>query len=119
MENPEIELICTVYNINYGKNREPLEKCTFLREYMIFIDYVRDNRANGYDNLEYSIEAAIDRCIEGNVLREFLTKRRAKVVKILPFISKICLAYTKIICYYHLKADNHLQADVLYEQSRF
>ncbi|MDE6635487.1 MAG: hypothetical protein K2K09_02635 [Lachnospiraceae bacterium] len=51
---------------------------------MIFVDYVRvNNRVNGYDNPEYSIEAAIDRCIEENVLREFLIKRRTEVVKIM------------------------------------
>lgn len=79
-----ISLTCTVYNINYGKNRELLEKCTFLKEYMIFVDYVRENhRIYGYDNLEHSIETAIDRCIEENVLREFLIKRRVEVVKMM------------------------------------
>ncbi|MGN0153622.1 MAG: hypothetical protein ACI4A3_04175, partial [Lachnospiraceae bacterium] len=83
MENPEIELTCKVYNINYGKNRELLEKCSFLKEYMIFVDYVRENhRINGYENLEHSIETAIDRCIEENVLREFLIEHRSEVVKV-------------------------------------
>lgn len=41
VENPELELTCRVYNINYGKNRELLENCSFLREYMTFVDYVR------------------------------------------------------------------------------
>lgn len=84
VENPEIELTCTVYNINHGKNGELLEKCKFLRDYMIFVDYVRENRrVNGYDNPGHSIETAIDRCIEENVLREFLIKRRTEVVKIM------------------------------------
>lgn len=83
VENPEVELICKVYNINYGKNRELLEKCPFLKEYMTFVDYVRENhRANGYENLEHSIEMAIDRCIEENVLREFLMEHRTEVVKV-------------------------------------
>ncbi|MBD8973356.1 MAG: hypothetical protein EGQ63_05905 [Clostridiales bacterium] len=43
MEHPEIELVCTVYNINYGKNRELLEKCPFLKEYMVFVDYERES----------------------------------------------------------------------------
>lgn len=83
VENPEIELTCKVYNINYGKNRELLEKCPFLKEYMIFVDYVRENhRANGYEELEHSIELAIDRCIEEDVLREFLMEHRTEVVKV-------------------------------------
>lgn len=83
MEHPEIELVCTVYNINYGKNRELLEKCPFLKEYMTFVDYVRENhRINGYEQLEHSIETAIDRCIEENVLRSFLMEHRSEVVKV-------------------------------------
>ena len=84
VENPEIELVCKVYNINYGKNQELLEKCPFLKEYMIFVDYVRENhRVNGYENLEHSIETAIDRCIEENVLRKFLMEHRSEVVKVM------------------------------------
>lgn len=83
MERPEIELVCTVYNINYGKNRKLLEKCPFLKEYMTFVDYVRENhRINGYEQLEHSIEMAIDRCIEENVLRSFLMEHRSEVVKV-------------------------------------
>lgn len=29
VENPEVELTCRVYNINYGKNQELLSKCSF------------------------------------------------------------------------------------------
>ena len=84
VKNPEIELTCRVYNINYGKNRRLLEQCPFLRDYMIFVDYVRSkHKENGYDDLEHCIELAIDRCIEENVLREFLIRRRTEVVKVM------------------------------------
>lgn len=83
MDDPEIELKCTVYNINYGKNQTLLKKCPFLNEYMIFVDYVRENhRVNGYEDLEHSIETAIDRCIFENVLRDFLIEHRSEVVKV-------------------------------------
>ena len=83
MEDPEVELTCRVYNINYGKNKELLAKCSFLKEYMIFVDYVRRNHKEaGYENLEHAIELAIDRCIEENVLREFLMEHRTEVVKV-------------------------------------
>lgn len=83
IEQPEIELVCTVYNINYGKNRKLLEKCPFLNEYMIFVDYVRENhRINGYEYLEHSIETAIDRCINEDILRDFLIEHRSEVVKV-------------------------------------
>lgn len=77
---PELELKCTVYNINQGKNRELLARCPVLREYMIFVDYVRGYR-NGLE-LGQAIEMAIDRCIAENVLRDFLEKRRWEVAKV-------------------------------------
>ncbi len=83
VEEPELELTCMVYNINYGKNRRLLEKCHFLKEYMIFVDYVRFyHKEHGYENLEHAIEQAIDRCIEENVLRQFLIDNRSEVVKV-------------------------------------
>ena len=33
-DNPELELVCRVYNINFGKNQELLEKCEVLKQYM-------------------------------------------------------------------------------------
>lgn len=82
-DTPEIELKCRVYNINSGKNADLLDKCQVLREYMIFVDYVRKfHMDSGYSDLENAIERAIDRCIEDNVLRQFLTERRSEVVKV-------------------------------------
>ena len=82
-EPPELELTCRVYNINYGKNVELLEKCTFLKEYMVFVDYVREfHKKFEYGELEHAIEMAIDRCIKENVLREFLITHRTEVVKV-------------------------------------
>lgn len=83
VEKPELELTCRVYNINYGKNRELLNKCSFLREYMVFVDYVRKfHREFKDEELEHAIEMAIDCCIEENVLRDFLIKHRMEVVKV-------------------------------------
>lgn len=82
VENPELELRCTVYNINCGRNKELLEKCSFLREYMIFVDYVRSYLAeDDLMDLEYAIDRAIERCMRENVLRDFLVERRSEVVK--------------------------------------
>ena len=83
VENPEVELVCRVYNINSGHNKELLEACPVLKEYMIFIDYVREyHRQEGYENLETAINIAINRCIEENVLKDFLCEHRSEVVKV-------------------------------------
>lgn len=39
MEETELELLCTVYNINSGKNHKLLSECSVLRQYMIFVNY--------------------------------------------------------------------------------
>ena len=83
VEKPEIELTCRVYNINKGHNQKLLEACPFLKEYMLFVDYVRAYHAEQeYENLELAINLAIDRCIMENVLRNFLKEHRSEVVKV-------------------------------------
>ena len=82
-EEPELELTCRVYNINKGYNKELLGRCRVLREYMIFIDYVREyHKEQGFEHLETAINRAIDRCIEENVLASFLRENCSEVVKV-------------------------------------
>lgn len=82
VDDPELELTCRVYNINHGHNQKLLQCCPVLKEYMIFIDYVRKyHKQEGYENLETAINLAINRCIEENVLRDFLKEHRSEVVR--------------------------------------
>lgn len=81
-KNPEIELVCHVYNINNGKNVPLLSKCQTLREYMYFVDMVRkNNEISG--NLEDAIEKAVNQCMEENVLRDFLAQHREEVMHVM------------------------------------
>lgn len=81
-KNPEIELVCHVYNINNRKNVPLLSKCQTLREYMYFVDMVRkNNEISG--NLEDAIEKAINQCMEENVLRDFLAQHREEVMHVM------------------------------------
>lgn len=85
-DNPELELVCNVYNINFGKNQQLLEKCEVLKQYMTFVDYVKyylsQQDYDDEDNLKKAINLAIDRCIEEGVLEEFLRENRSEVVKV-------------------------------------
>ena len=82
-DNPELELVCKVYNINFGKNKKLLDKCDVIREYMLFVDYVRYyHKEQKFENMETAINRAIDRCIEEGVLAEFLRKNMNEVVKV-------------------------------------
>ena len=83
VDRPELELTCRVYNINKGHNEELLARCPVLKEYMIFVDYVRRyHKEEGYENLETAIDRAIYRCIEENVLKDFLKEHHSEVVKV-------------------------------------
>jgi hypothetical protein len=80
-DEPELEVKCTVYNINPGYNEALLENCQVLREYMIFIEKVRYYHQEVGLELEPAIERAIDECIQEGVLVEFFKKRRNEVTK--------------------------------------
>ncbi|MCQ2535433.1 MAG: Rpn family recombination-promoting nuclease/putative transposase [Lachnospiraceae bacterium] len=83
-DSPELELICHVYNINPGNNENLFAKCRFLYEYMVFIEYVRENIASyGKDNLTEALSDAIDRAIKDNILKDFLTEKRPEVMKVM------------------------------------
>ena len=85
-DNPELELVCKVYNINFGKNQQLLEKCEVLKQYMTFVDYVKyylsQQDGDNDDDLKKAINLAIDKCIEEGVLVEFLRENRSEVVKV-------------------------------------
>lgn len=83
-EHPEIELTCRVYNINKGYNASLVNQCPTLRDYMYFVDLVREcHEKNGYSDLAGAIELAIDQCIREDVLRDFLMEHRSEVVKMM------------------------------------
>ena len=77
-DSPELELICTIYNINPGKDEMILQECRVLREYTIFVETVRQYDQEGIEN---PIEKAISYCIENHILEKFLRERGAEVLK--------------------------------------
>ena len=78
-----LELVCKVYNINEGKNKELLSHCKWLSSYMVFVDKVREYHNGRTTEVEFEedINKAIDYCIEHDYLRDFFTSRRAEVVE--------------------------------------
>ncbi|MBD5539790.1 MAG: hypothetical protein HDR00_01075 [Lachnospiraceae bacterium] len=78
-EDPSLELKVTVLNINPGMNEELKERCPSLKEYMIYVEKVR-NYAEIMP-LEDAVEQAVDECIKADILREFLSGQKAEVVK--------------------------------------
>ena len=80
-ENPEVEVICDVYNINSGYNEELKKSSPTLREYMDFVDKVCYYKSVT-DGSNDAVEMAIDDCIKAGILVEFLTERRNEVIKV-------------------------------------
>ena len=74
-EEPELELITTVLNINEGYNEGLKSACKLLKDYTILITKIREKQKTM--ELQYAVYLAIEECIREDVLREFLIKYRA------------------------------------------
>ena len=79
-DEPELELTVTVLNINVGNNAELLGNCRTLREYMQYIERVREYATQMV--IEEAVERAITECIKEGILAEFLKRNRAEVIKV-------------------------------------
>ena len=80
-EQPDIEVIAHMLNINYGHNKELMERCRKLKEYAQFIDIIRHYlRENKQWSNEQAISKTIDDCIQNNILRDILQKERLRVM---------------------------------------
>ena len=80
-EQPDIEVVAHMLNINYGHNKELMERCQKLKEYAQFIDIIRHYlRENKQWSNEQAISKAIDDCIKNNILRDILQKERLRVM---------------------------------------
>lgn len=77
-EEPQLELICTVYNINPGLNNGL--QCRVLEEYTIFIETVRKYES---EKDEHPVERAIRDCIRDHILEKFLRERGAEVINVM------------------------------------
>ena len=82
-EEPSLELKVLVLNINQGNNKELLEVCRTLREYMIFVDRIRLYTKTM--ELDTAAERAVDECIHEGVLSEFLRKNRGEAIEMSIF----------------------------------
>jgi len=76
---PSLELKVTVLNINSGMNEHIKEKCPSLKEYMIYVEKIRNYA--GEMELKDAVERAVEECIAENVLADFLHSQKAEVIK--------------------------------------
>ncbi len=83
MEQPELELIVTMLNINLGNNQELLDTCSVLKEYMQYVTKIRTYMKE--KTLEEAVKQAIEECIKEDILREFLLKHKREAMEVCIF----------------------------------
>ena len=80
-EDPDLELRVTMLNVNDGHNKELMEHCKTLKEYAKYVAKVRKYVSQN-NSLEEAVIRAVDECIEEGILKEFLAKNKAEVIKV-------------------------------------
>ena len=78
-----LECQARLLNINFGRNKELMEKCRRLEEYAIFVARVRSCTKMKDLTLKQAIVMAMEKCIEEGVLVDILTKERDEVFGVL------------------------------------
>ena len=78
--DPILECKVRMLNINYGKNRELMEKCRPLMEYSYFIHCIRQYLAKGCTP-EQAMDCAVKQCMKEDILTDVLRVHRKEVVR--------------------------------------
>ncbi len=78
----DIEVIAHMYNINYGQNKELMQKCKKLSEYAYFVAAIRRQLAST-PNREEAVRLAIEECIEKHILTDILERERVFIMDVL------------------------------------
>jgi hypothetical protein len=76
-----LELVVQVYNINYGYNKQMLDKCATLEGYSLFVSKIREY--NKKLPLDESVIEAVKYCVKNDVLRKYLEENSAEVLNML------------------------------------
>ena len=80
---PDLELKVLMLNINFGHNKELMEKCRTLREYSQYVDRVRKYAKRM--RIEEAVERAVTECTREGILADFLSSQRAEVIAVSIF----------------------------------
>ena len=81
-DSSSLELIVHSVNINLGLHAEILRKCHFLNQYSTLISYVKLGLKQKMSRRNAIINA-INRCIQENVMRDYLTQKQEEVFSML------------------------------------
>jgi len=79
-----LELIVHSVNINLNKDAEILARCLYLQHYSTLIAYVKFGLAEGLSRRQAIINA-INRCIQENIMLDYLIDKKEEVFSMLDF----------------------------------
>lgn len=82
-EEPQLELVVTMLNINSGKNAELMERCQPLKEYALYVEKVRTYSKQM--ELAEAVERAVTESIQEGILSEFLLQYRKEAIEMSIF----------------------------------
>lgn len=80
----DLELVVHSVNINLNKNAEILAICHYLHDYSTLISYDKLGLANGLSRRQ-AITNAINRCIQENIMKDYLIDKKEEVFSMLDF----------------------------------
>ena len=77
-----MELKVRSININYGQNKEFMEKCETLAGYAYFVEKVRSKLGvkPDEDRVKAAVAEAVEECIREGVLKDFLLEQKSEVI---------------------------------------
>ena len=76
----DIEVTVTMININYGHNKDLMEKCKPVSEYSWFVDRIRSLLKEGKE-LRVAISTAIDELEDDSLIKPFLLSNKTEVTR--------------------------------------
>ncbi len=80
-----LECEVRMLNINYGHNKQLMEKCRRLEEYAIFVEKLRKCVRQYPNQLGMAITKAIDECVAEHILRDFLIEHKSEVLEMVLY----------------------------------
>ena len=76
--DPDVQVRVRMLNINYGRNKELMEKCRPLMEYAWLVREIRSNKEKGMD-LDTAISMAIRKMDDDSLIKDFLLENESEV----------------------------------------
>ena len=81
----DIEITVHVYNVNYDEKFKLLGKCQPIHDYSYFINEIDKNKSSGM-NLDRAVIAAMQTCIDRDIMRDYLKLRKLEVFEMINLV---------------------------------